>query len=188
MWNSINPFFLNLPVFWNSGDNLTDWIWHCRIDLSCYVYCAVMSWYLTVFKLFSFFVRCVCLVWLLQCLVAITSSQIIFCFQKKAKQNSFLWNKILLIRILPFLRLPLGFLVIIAFLQPSCGFSVCLFLCLWVLFICTSNFVMHYYFLYSRQFSKVGWRSVLRKKACFLTNMIFCNTSILKYRKENDIF
>lgn len=29
---------------------------------------------------------------------------------------------------------------------------------------------------------------VFKEKACFLTDLIFCNTSILKYRKENDIF
>lgn len=103
----------------------------------------------------------------------------------------------MLIRNSPLLRLPLGFLVRIAFFQPSCGFSVCLF-SMFVGFVfgffssvqeillCTTTFcILDSFQKLAEDFFVCLF---LRKKACFLTDMIFCNTSILKYRRENDIF
>lgn len=158
--------------FWGQSD----WIWHCRIDLSRCVFCAVMSLYCLKLVLLLFRSPMFgCNYWL--------SSYSLF--SKRKNKIVFYWIKNAYFRILPFLRL----------FGNNCFFPApvwfCLFFSMFVgfFFICTRNFVMHYYFLYSRQFSKVGnFFLFLRKKACFLTDMIFCNTSILKYRKENDIF
>lgn len=75
------PFFLCFE-FWGQSD----WMWHCRVDRSQCVFCAVMSlyclgqcwWVLLQFVLFFFS---------LQCLVVNTGSPATVCFQKKKKKG-----------------------------------------------------------------------------------------------------
>lgn len=113
-----------------------------------------------------------------QCLVASIGFERNFSvFEEKKKEKIvFYWFKMLIL-IIPF-EVTSGHFCDIAFPSPGV-FSV--FFHLYKTFCYALLFV-------SRQFSTVGWWFFLKKKACFLTDMIFCNTSILKYRKENDIF
>lgn len=89
----------------------------------------------------------------------------------------------------------LGLLVIIAFLQPRCGFVLfCSFFSMFVFYFFSSVWEIllrttTFYIL--ERFQELAddfCLFVFKEKACFLTDLIFCNTSILKYRKENDIF
>lgn len=158
--------------FWGQSD----WIWHCRIDLSRCVFCAVMSLYCLKLVLLLFRSPMFgCNYWL--------SSYSLF--SKRKNKIVFYWIKNAYFRILPFLRL----------FGNNCFFPApvwfCLFFSMFVGFfssvqeilLCTTTFCI------LDSFQKLAdFFLFLRKKACFLTDMIFCNTSILKYRKENDIF
>ena len=101
--------------FWGQSD----WIWHCRIDLSRCVLCAVMSLYCL--KLIS-----LDFVLVLQCLVAITSSQPLVCFQKGKKQNSFLLDYKCLLESSPF-EVISGLFSNNCFFPAQLWFSVCFF-------------------------------------------------------------
>lgn len=165
---------------------------HCRVDLSHCVFCAVIS--CTVLKLVLpgfccslFFVSPVlsCEYWL--------SSYSLFS-KRGEKKIVFYWIKRCLLEPSP-LGFSLGLLVIIAFLQPRCGFVLfCSFFSMfvfyffssvWEILLCTTTFYILERF---QELADDFCLFVFKEKACFLTDLIFCNTSILKYRKENDIF
>lgn len=185
------PFFLCFE-FWGQSD----WMWHCRVDRSQCVFCAVMSlyclgqcwWVLLQFVLFFFFSPVFsCEYWL--------ASYGLFSKKKKKGETKQFFTELKDAYQSP---PPFGFSGPFGnnrFLQPRCAcfglvpFSMFVFF--FFFFICMGNVVTHYYFYILERFQNclmIFACLFLRKKACFLTDMIFCNTSILKYRKENDIF
>lgn len=128
------PFFLCF-AFWGQSD----WMWHCRVDRSQCVFCAVMSLFCLEVTVVWF-----CYSWFfffsfsLQCLIVNTGSPATVCFQKKKKWRNrivFYWIKRCLLDPSPF-RVSPGPFGNTAFLQPRCAllcfgsfFYVCVLLC-----------------------------------------------------------